>query len=222
MEQFGLIAKFSPFSTNVKYFVPARLPASPDDLCVVQPSVSDPCPLYLLFVGDFVPHGVFTQLVARSIHWCSNVGPIQPRTLYRDGAWFVIGSRDFSHSFYLIYKKQFIKLVLKQRTKRGQSKSSQVPTKVRHFVAEALQGCSQDFPHLKGLQYHFGVECPHCQQQKGKCKEHRQESCKDCLHLLQIKQGVPLSCGNNADEEVKVPGLEKWFFQTKIQVNRLE
>ena len=216
MEQFGLIAQFSE-----KYFVPAQLKAPPDDLCTVQPKESDPCPLFLLFVGDFVPHGLFTQLVARSIGWCSKVGPTEGLTLYRNGAWFVIGSSDFSHSFYLICKKRFIKLVFKQRTKRDQNESSRVATKVRQFVAEALQGLSQDLPYLKGMQYHFAVECPHCQKQKGKCKKHLQEPCEDCLHLLKIKQDAALWCENNRDEVLKVPGLEKWFFQNEMQVKDL-
>ena len=77
MEQFGLVAKFSPSSSDVKYFVPAQLKASPDGLSAVQPSPSDPCPLYVHFMDGFVPHGLFTQLVSRSISWCSTVGPTQ-------------------------------------------------------------------------------------------------------------------------------------------------
>lgn len=218
MEQFGLIAKFSLSPTNVKYFVPAQLKAPPDDLYAVEPTESDPCPLYLLFVGDFVPHGLFNQLVARSIHWCSKFGATQIPHLYQNGAWFVIGSRDLSHSFYMFCKKRFIKIVLIQRTRNDQEKSSQVATKVRQFVAETLQGLSHDFPYLQGLQYHFGVECPHCQKQKGKCKEHSQEPCEDCLHLLEIEPGLPLRCENERDEELEVPGLETWFFEVTIQV----
>ena len=33
MEQFGLIAKFSPSPSDVKYFVPAQLKTPPKDLC---------------------------------------------------------------------------------------------------------------------------------------------------------------------------------------------
>ena len=214
MKQFGLIAEFSN-----KYFVPSLLKAPPDDLYAESPAESDPCPLYLIFEGDFVPHGLFTQLVARSIGWWSKVGSSDVLQLYRNGAWFVIESSDVSYSFYLICKKRFIKLLLIQRTELDQSKSIRVAIEVRQFVAEALQGLSRDLPYLKGMQYHFAVECPHCQQQKGKCKKHCQELCEDCLHLLQIKQGVSLSCEYKRNKVLKVPGLEKWSFHKKVQVN---
>ena len=70
MEQFGLIAKFSPSPTDVKYFVPAQLKTPPNDLCQMVPSHADPCPLYIHFVHGFVPHGLFSQLVSRFICWC--------------------------------------------------------------------------------------------------------------------------------------------------------
>lgn len=58
MERFGLIAKFSPTPADVKYFVPAQLKSSPEDLCNMEPSPTDPCPLYLHFVHGFVPQGL--------------------------------------------------------------------------------------------------------------------------------------------------------------------
>ncbi|RMX46704.1 hypothetical protein pdam_00015683, partial [Pocillopora damicornis] len=67
MEQFGLIAKFSASLTDEKYFVPAQLKSPPEELCKMEPSSTDPCPLYLIFVHGFVPHGLFLQLVSRSI-----------------------------------------------------------------------------------------------------------------------------------------------------------
>ncbi|KAJ7358723.1 hypothetical protein OS493_022167 [Desmophyllum pertusum] len=55
MERFGLIAKFSPSPTVLKYFVPAQLKSSPKSLCDVEPSSHDPCPMYVHFVVGFVP-----------------------------------------------------------------------------------------------------------------------------------------------------------------------
>ena len=78
MEQFGLIAKFSPCKTDEKYFVPCQLRMPPDPICAMVPSSSDPCPLYVYFVTGFVPHGLFTRLVSRLVRWCSETGPAQP------------------------------------------------------------------------------------------------------------------------------------------------
>ncbi|KAJ7370513.1 hypothetical protein OS493_031795 [Desmophyllum pertusum] len=101
MEQFGLIAKFSPSPADVKYFVPALLSSSPESICKMEPSPTDPCPLYLHFVDGFVPHGLFPQLVARSIRWCGETWPMEhPPTLYQNGARFCYwkaNSRSCSH-----------------------------------------------------------------------------------------------------------------------------
>ena len=224
MERFGLVAKFSPSSSDVKYFVPAQLKASPDDLSAVQPSPSDPCPLFVHFVVGFVPHGLFTQLVSRSIHWFSNAGPKQPPTLYQNGAWFFIGTQIF-HDVVLVCKKRFIKIVLKQRTRSQQvseGDSTEVAGQVREFVESSLHGLSQDLPYLKGLQYQLCVACPYCQQGNRECANHRQMGCthEDCLHLLEIKQGGPLICKQTLCNEVlTVHGQEKWFSQN-IKVHK--
>ena len=119
MEQFGLIAKFSPVKTDEKYFAPSQLKVPPDSLCAMVPSHSDPCPLYVFFVAGFVPHGLFTRLVSRLVRWCSEAGPTQPPTLYRNGAWFVIGRRTV-HDLVLFRKKQYIKFFVMQRSQDQQ------------------------------------------------------------------------------------------------------
>ena len=146
MEQFGLIAKFSPVKTDEKYFAPSQLKVPPDSLCAMVPSHSDPCPLYVFFVAGFVPHGLFTRLVSRLVRWCSEAGPTQPPTLYRNGAWFVIGRRTV-HDLVLFCKKQYIKFFVMQRSQDQQvsgDKGSEVAIQVREFVEATLQSLSQD------------------------------------------------------------------------------
>ena len=225
MERLGLIAKFALTPTEKKYFVPAQLSAPPDSIHEVKPSKFEPCTLYINFVGGFVPHGLFTQLVSRSIRWCSFAGSSQPPTLYQNGAWFIIGEH-IVHSLYLICKKRFIKVILKQMDERQQvseQKSTEVATKVRKFVEDALQDLSQDLPYLRGLQYHFSVECPYCEREIKECEHHRQLSCKheDCLHLLDIKQGKAVICTKTVyDKTFRVPGQEKWFPQVNNYILR--
>ena len=85
MEKFGLIVKFSPSPSDVKYFVPAQLKTPPKDLYQLLPSHTDPCPLYIRFVHGFVPHGLFSQLVSRFIRWCFKTWPLQLPKLYQNG-----------------------------------------------------------------------------------------------------------------------------------------
>ncbi|XP_078384326.1 uncharacterized protein LOC144666799 [Oculina patagonica] len=221
MERFGLIAKFSASQSEEKYFVPAQLKSSPEELCKMEPSHNDPCPLYLHFVHGFVPHGLFSQLVSRSIRWCCNTWPMQPPRLYQNGAWFLIGKQI--HDFVLICKKSFIKILLRQRTQSRQvlgKKSEELATLVREFLEGTLQSLSQELPYLSGLQYELCVACPYCHQgteQGGQeCSNHGNVLCEDeeCFHLLEVKQDQPLICMKKVSDKLHtVCGLDKWFFK---------
>ena len=221
MEQFGLIAKFSPVKTEEKYFVPSQLKVPPDSLSAMVPSHSDPCPLYVFFVAGFVPHGLFTRLVSRLVRWCSEAGPTQPPTLYRNGAWFVIGTRTV-HDLVLFCKKQYIKFFVMQRSQDQQvsgDKGSEVAIQVREFVEATLQSLSQDLLYLRGLQYQIRVACPYCQLEK--CSGHNQLASAhvDCRHLLEIREGGPLLCKKKPSKKVlTVEGLEKWFSLSTSEV----
>ena len=65
MEHFGLIVKFATSPSDIHYFVPAQLKTPPKALRKMEPSSSDPCPLYLHFLEGFVPYCLFFQLVSR-------------------------------------------------------------------------------------------------------------------------------------------------------------
>ena len=219
MERFGLIAKFSASPTDEKYFVPAQLKSPPEDLAKLEPSPTDPCPLYLQFVDGFVPHGFFSQFVSRSISWCSKIGSVQPPNLYRDGAWFAVG-RQIIYDIILICKKKFIKIFLKQRTE-DEAVFTRAAETVRLFVEDTLQDLIQQFQYLGNLQYKFCVACPYCLQGLEVCANHSQTLCthEDCLHLLEIKQEEHLICmKSHSGKVLTVRGLEKWYPQRTSQV----
>ena len=230
MERFGLIAKFSLSPADVKYFVPAQLKSSPEDLCKMKPSPSDPCPLYLHFVHGFVPHGLFLQLVSRSIRWCCKTWPIQDPKLYQNGAWFIIGKQI--HDFVLICKTGFIKIILRQRTQSHQvvgEKSAELATVVREFVEETLQELTKELPYLRGLQYRLCVACPYCHEgteEPGQaCSDHVKTTCthEDSFHLLEIKQDQPLICMRKiCGKEQTVCSLKKWFLEKTTQVCNID
>ncbi|XP_022800778.1 uncharacterized protein LOC111338545 [Stylophora pistillata] len=218
MEQFGLIAKYSPSTDDAKYFVPCQLRSSPKELYNIKPSSTDPCPLYLRFQEGFVPHGLFTRLVSKSVSWCSANGSSQEPKLYQNGAWFVLEG-SVVHDMILICKKSFIKILLRQRMKDqavplSHSASAEVAGSVRLFIENVLEKMSEEFSYLKRLQHEFCVECPYCQQGGPHCADHNQviSTEDDCLHLLQLIQGQNLICMERMSEKVlTVPGQEKWF-----------
>ena len=229
MEQFGLIAKFSPSPSDVKYFVPAQLKTPPKPLCQMAPSHADPCPLYIHFVHGFVPHGLFSQLVSRCIRWCCKTWPLELPKLYQNGARFVIGKQI--HDLIVICKKSFIKIVLRQKMQSHlvSERSEELPTQVRVFVEETLQTLSQELPYLSGLQYKLCVACPywHHQGKDGvgqKCLNHGRVSCDDeeCFHLLEMKEDQQLICMETFSDDLRtVRGLEKWFLKRTSQVSDL-
>ena len=227
MERFGLIAKFSVSSTDEKYFVPAQLKASPVGLCKMTPSSTDPCPLYLLFVHGFVPHGLFLQLVSRSIRWCSKTWAMHQPSLYQNGAWFIIG-KDI-HDFVLICKTGFVKVTLRQRKAQsdqveGQN-SVELTTLVREFLEDTLENLSQEKPYLRDMKYRMCVACPSCHQGaeeiRRACSDHMETTCthKDCFHLIDANEGQPAICNRKACKIVPpVCGLKKWFLKRRSQV----
>ena len=213
MEQFGLIAKYTSTATSTKYFVPAQLKTTPKSICKLEPSPSDPCPLYLHFAGGFVPHGLFTQLVSRFISWCCKTWKTELPSLYRNGAWFVVGKQVVC-DFILLCKKSFIKVVLKQRKQDSivsKAELAEIARRVCMFIEEVLQMLSNELPCLSGLQHQLCVACPHCLTD---CPNHQQALCphEDCLHLFALKKEQRFICTKVPRGCVKtVPGMEKWL-----------
>ena len=224
MEQFGLIAKFTSTATDTKYFVPAQLKTPPEDVWKQEPSSSDPCPLYLQFADGFVPHGLFTQLMSRSISWCCETWQIPLPNLYQNGAWFVITSKQSIYDFILLCKKSLIKIVLKQRYQDesvSDLESVEVACRVRVFIEDTLQKLSHEFPYLSGLQYQLCIACPCCMAE---CTNHVQVSCthEDSLHLFELKQGQQLICTRDfSGTKPSVRGMEKWLSLRRSQVRLL-
>ncbi|CAH3157480.1 unnamed protein product [Pocillopora meandrina] len=227
MERFGLIAKFSASPTDEKYFVPAQLKSSPVELCKMELSLTDPCPLYLLFVHGFVPHGLFLQLVSRCIRWCSETWATHQPTLYQNGAWFIIG-KDI-HDFVLICKTGFVKVTLRQREAQSDQAEGQnsieLATLVREFLEDTLKNLSQEMPYLRGMKYRLCVACPYCHQgaeeTRRACSDQVKTTCthKDCFHLIDANEGQPDICKRKPCNKVApVCGLKKWFLKRRSQV----
>ena len=125
MEHFGLIAEISTSPTNVMYFVPAQVKAKDEPLRSLEPSCSDPTPLYIDFHTGFVPHGLFAQIVCRSICWVSKMVNLETEPtcdvqLCQNEARLFIIRRDSSHCLKLICKKRYIKIVLLKLVKKAE------------------------------------------------------------------------------------------------------
>ena len=129
---------------------------------------------------------------------------------------------------WLICKKKFIKISLKQRT---EDEVVPVPTSpetariVRLFVEDTLKDLLQQFQYLGRLRYEFCVACPYCLQGSQECENHHQTLCthQDCLHLLEIKQGERLICMKSViDKVLTVAGLEKWYPESTSQVRLIK
>lgn len=228
MENYGLIAKFSFLPAGgkrqQKYFVPSQLRSSPSDLCEIEPSNCDPCPLYVRFRGGFVPHGIFAQLLSKCMVWCSECSPKRP-DLYQGGARFFIGKKPIFH-LALICRKRFIKVILRGRPGSDPSKtdSATMARQVRVFLEDALKVMSRELSWLRNLRYELRVACTHCLESRDKCSRHGSVRCADddCLHLLQLLPEEQLDCERYfGDEPLKICGLEKWLLVDENEVKIL-
>ena len=217
MEQFGLIVKFVTSPTDIKYFVPCQLKTPPGRLSEMEPSPSEPCSLYLHFLGGFVPHGFFSQLVSQCTRWCSLNGFKRPPDLF-DGASRFFIENELVYQLILVCKKRFIKIVLKQ-TQRSHGASfaeiKEVAILVRTFLEETTQNLTRELPWLSNLTYDLCVACPDCLRKEEMCSKHSQVFCthEDCLCLLKILEDGQVShCLNSFCNELPtLNGLEKWF-----------
>lgn len=236
MEHFGLIAKFST-SSGEKYYVPAQMRVGIGSLRSVVPSSSDPCPLYIDFDTGFVPHGVFAQIVCRSISWISGM-EIHKNTskrlqknrekddikLSQNGAFFIIRRDVTAHSLKLVCKKRFIKIVLKKEGEAQQipdDSSNEMATQVREFLENTLEVLADQFRYLHGLQYSLCVACPSCVVEGQECTKCGKLGCKQdtCLDLVGVYPGDQMFC-TVTQEAVKVNGIEQWFPKTTKEVTR--
>ena len=227
MELYGLIAKFSFLPADGEpeqtYLVPAQLRSSPSVLDEVKPTDFDPCPLYLHFPDGFVPHGLFAQLLARCIKWCSECGPKIVPNLYQNGARFFIGKQAI-FDLILICTKRFIKVILKRNPASAPhtTASTTMAREVRVFLEDTLQAMSRELSWLRNLKYELCVACAHCLNRNDVCAKHRSISCADddCLHVLPLSPEEQMVCRMSfGNEPMKIGGLKQWLLVHKTEVN---
>ncbi|XP_078383076.1 uncharacterized protein LOC144665670 [Oculina patagonica] len=230
MELYGLIAKFSfppaDGEQEERYFVPAQLRSSPSDLYEIKPSDCDPCPLYLEFLDGFVPHGLFAQLLARCIRWCSECNPKTAPNLYQNGARLFIGKQTI---FYLILicRKRFIKVILKRNPASALPTTASVTmaSDVRAFLEDTLQVMSRELSWLRNLKYELCVACAHCLSRTDPCDKHGTVCCThdDCLRLLPLSPKGQMICPMSfCDEAIAPVGLEQWLPVHKTESEKQE
>lgn len=228
MEIFGLIGKFLPDSETgeQRYYVPAQLASSSPGLNEISQSACDPCPLYLDFLDGFVPHGLFHQLVSRCIGWCNNCGFKVAPDLYNGGATLYIGKEPI-YNMFLICRKRFIKVILKQMDPSSTSlisaSAEMEPFEVHINLDCILTDLKCDLFGFRNLRYEWCAACTSCLETSYKCKKHSADHCShdDCLHLLKVKEGKMICKERKfCTKTVTVRGLEKWFqVPKKHQVN---
>ena len=217
MEQFGLIVKFTKSPGNEIYFVPCQLQTPPDDLCKIGPLPSELCPLYLLFSGNFVPYGFFSQLVSRCVSWCSSAGFGLPN-LFDGASRFVIG-KEQNHQLILVCKKRFIKVILKQIKQQDllldETKLQDAAMKVRTFLEDTIGALSHELSGFKNVAYELCVECPYCLEGQKTCHDHSQFPCDNeysmCLLKVTADGSFEYCRKSYACVKPKLPQLQRWF-----------
>ena len=228
MEQFGLIVKIitltSPTNEIKRYFVvPCQLKTPPKTSLEMELSPSDPCPLYLHFLGGFVPHGFFWQLVSRCSRWCaeSKFKHAQPPKVFPAASEFII-KKECTHQLILLCKRRFIKVILTHsQPEHGASlaEAREVAILVRTFLEKTVQDLRHEHSWLSNFNCDFCVLCPDCLQKEEACCIHDVVSCdhEDCMCFLEILEGGKLKhCQKTLGvKERTVVALEKWFAADK-------
>ena len=237
MEMYGFLARFCPgnhldteATEETKYFVPAQLGKSVDELWSLTPQDSDPCPLVVTFSGGFVPHGLFPQLVSRLIARSSELKCVQAPKLYCNGAHFFLGQKS-EFDLLLLCSKRGIKLVCKcykkASTNREDLSTNSPAVKVRTLFEEELESLCRQWHCFGNVRYEICVVCLACTRSSNvQCERHKSASCsdQDCLHLLPITNGEPetlLTCPKQVGDVSRftLTGLHKWYPCVKSEVS---
>ncbi|KAK3740143.1 hypothetical protein QZH41_020116, partial [Actinostola sp. cb2023] len=222
MEHYGLIAGFRKVagSGDVRYFVPAQLQSSPEELLDIQPSPTGPCALYVHFVDGFVPHGLYSLVVSKCIAWCSKDGSPHEPNLYRNVSRFIIG-KSSDYELILICCKRFIKVILNSLQANTCIYQPAVP--IRRFIESTLQGISDECTWYRSLRYQLTVLCPSCSQSSKPCVKHRAVACThdDCIHLLAITEHQVMVCTKSFGKESRpdIQNLEAWYSTPKVIIS---
>ncbi|EDO30091.1 predicted protein [Nematostella vectensis] len=211
MERYGLVARFNAPDENGKeslqFLVPAQLTSSPE--FKVFPNDCDPCALLIHFPDGFVPHGLFPQLESRLV---KHFGFTSPSRLFRNGARFVIGTKN-QNDLFLLCGKRYIKVILTLTTCTGDVCEQGLAVRVRMLLEESLDELSRDWDWLGHLRYEFCVECSVCASEN--CQEHGRTGCgdQDCVHVLKCVHGreTPYRCDRVFGDGFYLPGLTRWF-----------
>ncbi|XP_048578793.1 uncharacterized protein LOC116614441 isoform X2 [Nematostella vectensis] len=211
MERYGLVARFNAPDENGKeslqYLVPAQLTSSPE--FKVFPKDGDPCALLIHFPDGFVPHGLFPQLESRLV---KHFGFRSPSRLFRNGARFVIGTKN-QNDLFLLCGKRYIKVILTLTTCTGDVCEQGLAVRVRMLLEESLDELSRDWDWLGHMRYEFCVECSVCASEN--CQEHGRTGCgdQDCVHVLKCVHGgeTPYRCDRVFGDGFYLPGLTRWF-----------
>jgi len=212
MEHYGLIARFDK-GPDPRYFVPAQLRSSPEELIDIQSSPFGPCALYVHFTDGFVPHGLYSYFISKLIGWCSKSGSEHEPNLYRNVSRFIIG-KSSDYELILICRKRFIKIVLRS-LQEDASCLCQPAVSVRQFIENTLRAISVECNWYRSLKYELSVLCPSCCKSTKPCVKHRVKGCSndDCIHLLEVCHQQVLVCTKSfgKDARPEVHNLKLWY-----------
>ena len=227
MEMYGLVARFSTRAPgqdsvecgDVSYLVPAQLMVSPKELLEIVPQEDDPCPLFIRFRDGFVPHGVFTQVVARLIKWCCEHGCTKRPNLFRGAARFILGDSN-QYDLVLLCCKMTIKVTLVTvNPAENDHKPDLLPVQVRCCLEEILKKLTHDCCWLGNMSYDFCITCSSCAEEKSPSTSPVDSSTTndECFHFLPLYAGTPCVCTKSFGMKSRIvpPGVENWFTVSK-------
>nr|AOW69254.1 hypothetical protein [Calliactis polypus] len=225
MEHYGLIAAFNQVSDTgeTRYFVPAQLTSSPEELQRLQPSPTGPCALYVHFVDGFVPHGLYSFLVSKFIAWCSKDGSPHAPNLFRNVSRFIVG-KSSDYELVVICRKRYLKVILRG-LQTNKSFLYEPAVAIRRFIESTLQEISEECHWYRSLKYQLSVLCPSCSQSTKACMKHRVVTCgnDDCIHLLAVNDHKIMVCTKSfgKDSRPEVENLEAWYSTPKPEAGSI-
>lgn len=220
MEKFCLLCRYPAENGEEVFLVPSMLMSHPTYEFYSNELRCDVPPLYVQFIEDQVPIGLFPRLLIQLMHWCSKRWSRKrhPR-LFCNFARFYIGDSG-EYSLLVSCRQSTISItVLNQSLKQYSS----ICREVKCFLVETLSRLCKEFSWLRTKLYQFCVQCTVCLDQV--CQQHKIQSCTEdiCKHFISEdelqKSGDPVrcyECVTAMDTTLNTRPFEVWFEFLKV------
>ncbi|KAL9960688.1 hypothetical protein ACROYT_G034174 [Oculina patagonica] len=217
MKKFNLVCEWKHKDKSSDYVVPCMLTKNAEgDL--VDPTLNQQEPVYIIFNTNYVPCGLFSRLLVFLWEWAASKTNCEEQQLFVNAARFIIGENTCAA---FVCSKTVIKIYILVIDK-SKPVEKDVSLDLIRVLKCRLNELRMECHWLRSVTWELCGKCPckKCSKQMniktGKCFRHQEQGCSqdDCAHYVPVKRS-PFACNCAKGRVLPVP-------QTWVQALQVE